>query len=227
MNFKQLYLLVAFCIVFVTVTDAQHRRYRIQNSIGLTGGLTQYDLITDNFETTKGNGWMLGAMATVDLPNKWYNLSYIIQLTQNPFEIATRTGNTVFETTNTEYKIFTAHVGLIGHLKLLKNHLSIDVGPLIQYNSDLELEDSSHENYFIENYNNLEAQDIEDISNFNVNGLIGVSAGFERFKLTAHYVYGFLNTLNKLNDQDLDTSGGVEEFKGNQSMLMFGAVIFL
>ena len=226
MKNKQLSLLVAFCLGFVTVCFAQHRRYRIQNNVGIAGGLTQFDLITDNFETKKGNGWMLGISATVDLPNKWYNLSYILQLTQNPFEIETRTNNTNPESTLTEYKLFTAHVGLIGHLKLIGNNITIDAGPLLQYNSNLELQDNKHQDYFIQNYTNLQAREIEDISNFNVNGMIGVTAGFDHFKITAHYVYGFLNTLKKLDDQNLDTTGGLSSFEGNTSLLMFGIAVF-
>ncbi|WP_353777132.1 hypothetical protein [Winogradskyella sp. 3972H.M.0a.05] len=226
MKIKQLSLLVVFCIGFVTVCFSQHRRYRIQNNVGIMGGLTQYDIITDNFETKKGTGWMLGASATVDLPNKWYNLSYMIQLTQNPFEIETRTTGASTETTLTEYKVFTVQAGLIGHLKLVGNNITIDAGPMLQYNSNLELQDGSHENYFIQNYTNLQAKDIEDVSNFNVNGMVGATAGFDHFKVSAHYVYSFLNTLEKLNDQNLDTTGGESNFKGNQSMLIFGVAVF-
>lgn len=54
--------------------------------------------------------------------------------------------------------------------------------------------------------------------------LLGVSFGFERFKLKAHYIYGFLNTFDKLNDQNLNTTGGESNFKGNQNMIVLGAM---
>ncbi|MDT0558027.1 hypothetical protein RM697_05190 [Ichthyenterobacterium sp. W332] len=224
MKFKYRILLVALCTCFVTKIDAQHRRYKIQNGIGITGALTQYNLVTDNFNTKKGNGWLIGASATVDLPNKWYNMSYIIQLAENKLGIETGATGLATNDEFSEYKLFTAQIALLGHIKLLNTNLMIDAGPMLQYNSDLELKDDDQSNYIISGYNNLIASDIEDISNFNVNGVIGLSAGFDNFKIKAHYIYGFLNTLEKLNDQNLDTTGGNTTFKGNQSMIVIGAM---
>ena len=45
--------------------------------------ITQFDIITDNFETKKGDGWIANMAATVDIPQKWYNLSYGMQLSEN------------------------------------------------------------------------------------------------------------------------------------------------
>lgn len=225
MKNRHLFLLVAFCIGFVTNINAQHRTYRIQNGIGITGALTQYDIVTDNFETKKGNGWLFGASATVDIPNKWYNVSYSIQLSENTLEIASRESNTNTTPIFTEYKIFAAQISLLGHIKIAKNYFTIDVGPMLQYNGKLELKDDSQELYFIQGYDNLQAKDLAEISNFNANGVAGVSLGFPNFKLKAHYIYGFTNILKKLDSQNLDTSGSTEtKFKGNQSMLVFGAM---
>lgn len=224
MKIKQRIILVALSICFVTLTKAQHRRYKIQNGIGLTGALTQYDIATDNFTTEAGNGWLIGASATVDLPNKWYNISYIIQLSENNFGIETNSVMTPGTLEFTDYKMFTAQIALLGHIKIIKTNLMIDAGPMLQYNSDLELKDAGQELNTINGYTNLLASDIEDISNFNVNGVIGLSAGFNNFKIKAHYIYGFLNSFEKLNDQNLDTTGGNQTFKGNQSMFVLGAM---
>ena len=79
---------------------------------------------------------------------------------------------------------------------------------------------------FIKNYNNLLAEDISDISKFNVDGAIGLSAGISHFRLRAQYVYGFTNMLGKLNKNNLDVTGNNEsKFKGNQSMFAFTAMI--
>ncbi|MGY0391237.1 hypothetical protein ACW5R3_01600 [Bizionia sp. KMM 8389] len=85
---KSFTLLVAVCISFVTLGYGQPKNYKIVNGIGLSGGITQYDIITDNFTTKKGNGWMASASATVDLPHKWYNVSYTMQLAENHLGIA-------------------------------------------------------------------------------------------------------------------------------------------
>lgn len=89
----------------------------------------------------------------------------------------------------------------------------------------MEMDDKKYENYIINNYNNLLAKDLNDISNFNIDGAIGASAGFGFFRLKAQYIYGFTNMLNKLNDSDLDLTGNDKKIKGNQSMFAFTAMI--
>ena len=76
-------LLVVISMAFVTLSFAQHKRYAIKNGIGLQGGVTQFDIITDNFVTKKNNGFIGGLSASVDIPHKWYNVSYNILLSEN------------------------------------------------------------------------------------------------------------------------------------------------
>jgi len=216
-------LLVAICMAFVTISYAQHKNYNINNGIGLQGGITQFDIITENFVTKKNNGFIGGLTASVDIPHRWYNVSYNIQLSENNIDVAAfALGNTTEEFV--EYKMFTAQISFLFHIKLIGNNVTLDAGPMLQYNSDLELKDDSKEGYIISNYDNLLTENITEISNFNVNGAVGISAGFGSFLLRAQYVYGFTNILGKLNDQDLDT-GDKNKFKGNQSLLAFTAMI--
>ena len=221
---KRYILLVALCIGFVTTSLSQHRRYAIKNGFGIQGGLTQFDIMTDNFETKKGDGWIGGLSATVDLPHKWYTVSYSIQLSENTLGISARPASVSPLIEEVDYKLFTAQVAFLFHAKVLQDYITIDLGPMIQYNSELELKDESKESYFINNYSNLLAADIVAISQFNINGAIGASVGFKGFKLRAQYIYGFTNILNKLNDQDLTLDGNTEKFKGNQAMLAFTAM---
>ncbi len=217
-------VLVALCMLFVTISYAQHKRYTIKNGFALGGGLTQFDILTDNLNTTSGNGWLISASATGDIPHKWYNISYGMQLSENTLEIGgLRSGDgTVFADQQLEYKLFAAQLSMLLHAKVIKNLLTIDVGPILQYNGKLELQDDDQENLFIEVDNTrFAAIELEDISQFNVNGAIGATLGFQFIKLRAQYIYGFTNMLNKLNDKNLTS----ENFKGNQSMLMFSALI--
>lgn len=229
MQFIRLILLVVISTTFVTNTNAQRRRPHgtipIVNGIGISGGLTQFDFQTDNFETKAGNGWAIAGSATVDLPHKWYNMSYMIQIAENNFGIAASPiplGPEEF----LDYKIFTAQISLLMHVKLIGPYLTLDLGPMLQYNSELELKDSNKENYFIKNYDDLLlAKDITDISRFNIDGTVGISAGISHFRIKAAYIYGFLNSFNKLNDQDLTIGINNQKFKGNQSMFVFSLMI--
>lgn len=224
MKFKKTHtLLVAFLMLFVTNSFSQKGYYRIQNGFGIMGALTQFDIKTDNFETKAENGWMASASATVDIPNKWYNISYAMQLSENRISIM---GNSLplAQSEEVTYKMFAAQVTLLMHVKTFGSYLTFDVGPMLQYNDRLIIDDKDQENFIISNYSNLLAKDISEISKFNFNGTLGLTAGFESIKLRAHYIYGFTNILNKLNSKDLDTTGGESNFKGNQSMLVFGAM---
>lgn len=217
-------LLVAFSIAFVTVGYTQHRRYAIKNGIGLQGGITQFDIITDNFTTKKNTGFIGGMSASVDIPHKWYNVSYNIQLSENNLDIASFSlGNPTEEFV--EYKMFTAQISFLLHAKLIGSNVTLDVGPMLQYNSDLELKDDSNEGLIVSGYDNLLTEDITEISNFNANGAVGLSAGFGPFRLRAQYIYGFTNILGGLNDQDLNVGNNSNKFKGNQSMITFTAIL--
>ena len=217
-------LLVAICIAFVKIGYGQHKRYAIKNGIGIQGGITQYDIITDNFVTKKNSGFIGGLAASVDIPHKWYTVSYNISLSENNIDIAAfelGSSNEEF----VEYKLLTAQLSFLFHVKLIENNLTLDLGPMLQYNGDLELKDDSKEGYVISDYDNLLTEDIKDISNFNVNGAVGLSAGFGSFKLRGQYIYGFTNILGNLNNEDLNVGTNDNKFKGNQSMIAFTAII--
>ncbi|WP_299114900.1 hypothetical protein [uncultured Winogradskyella sp.] len=218
------FLLVAICMAFVTICQAQHRRYAIKNGIGIQGGITQFDIITDNFKTKSNTGYIGGLTASVDIPHKWYNVSYNIQLSENNVDILGETPATARQE-YIEYKMFTAQISFLLHAKLIGNNVTLDVGPMLQYNSDLELKEDSKEGFLVTNYDNLFTEDITEISNFNVNGAVGLSAGFGAFRLRAQYVYGFTNILGNLNDQDLNVGTNDDKFKGNQSLIAFTAIV--
>ncbi|RIA11122.1 hypothetical protein OE09_3008 [Flavobacteriaceae bacterium MAR_2010_72] len=222
MNNKQLIVLVALCMGFVTTHYAQHRTYDIVNGFGIYGGITKFDIITDNFQTQRSDGWMGGMSATADIPHRWYNVSYSIQFSENNIDIFGRPEGVSLSDQPIEYKLFTAQVALLAHVKLVGSNVTLDAGPMIQYNSEMELTNEDQSNYILTNYNNLRAEDIQDISKFNVNGAVGLTVGFDSFKVKGQYIHGLTNTLNKLNDKGLDTSGNSDsKFKGNQSLLAF------
>lgn len=217
-------LLVAITLGFVTASYAQHKRYVIRNGIGLQGGVTQFDILTDNFKTKSQTGYIGGLTAWVDIPHKWYNVSYNIQLSENNVDIATTPINSNLDQ-YVAFKLLTAQVSFLFHAKLIGNNLTLDIGPMLQYNGQLELKDESNESLIISGYNDLRTEDIEDITRFNVNGAVGISAGFGRFALRGQYIYGFTNLLGRLNDANLNVPNN-ERFKGNQSMFSLTALLF-
>lgn len=227
MKFRLPILLVAFMLCFVTTFYAQHTTYPIKNGIAVQGGITQFDINTDNFVTKKGNGFIGGMAATVDLPHKRYTVSYGMSLSENNLEISGRMTDDVAGNEMIAYKLMTVQVGFLFHLKLLSDHLTLDIGPQLQYNGKLELKDSETETYFINGYDNLMASDISDISQFNANGVVGLSAGLGSIKIRAQYGYGLTNIFSKLNNSDLNVGSNESKFKGNQELLTLTLMITL
>tara|TARA_R110002072_G_scaffold165900_1_gene319149 strand:+ start:1059 stop:1745 length:687 start_codon:yes stop_codon:yes gene_type:complete len=226
MKYNQLLLLVALMLCFVTKSFSQKGNYRITNGIGITGGITQFDIVTNNFNTKSSNGFMGGLSATVDIPVRWYNISFGMQLSESSIEISGRRQALISsQEAFVEYKMFAAQVAMLLHVKVIPNYFTVDFGPMLQYNGKLEFKDRNQEGYYINNYTNLSAEDITNISQFNFNGAIGASFGIRNFKLKAQYIYGFTNILKKLEGQDSITIGGDARFKGNQTMLVLGATV--
>ena len=217
-------LLVVFTICFVTLSFSQHRRYAIKNGIGIQGGLTQFDILTDNFSTEKSNGWIGGLNATVDLPHKWYTVSYGMMLSESNIEIYGIESIVSSTFKPMDYKLMAVQVGFTLHIKLIDQNFMLELGPQIQYNSKLVLKNETFENYLVSGFDEITAKDIEDISQFNANGVLGASIWFGSFRFRAQYIYGLTNILNKLNDKGFSSNLG-EEFKGNQSMLAFTVMI--
>jgi len=217
-------LLVAFCIGFVTINYAQRKNYSIKNGFAIGGGLTQFDIITDNFETKSDSGWLLHMSATVDIPHKWYNVSYGMQLSENKISVKGLANALSTNFVPIDYKILTAQVAFLMHAKLAGPYLTLDFGPVLQYNSDLEFDDQGQEEWFIAEFESLLAKDFVDLTNFNVNGAIGLTAGFDSFKVRGQYMYGFTNILGALNDTEFSQKLD-KKFKGNQSMLTLALLI--
>lgn len=225
MQKKQFIVLVVLCIAFVTISNAQHKRYTIKNGFGLVGGLTKYDITTDNFKTKSGSGFLGGIIATVDIPHKWYTVSYGLQFSQNSIEIEGRSLLSPLQVEMIEYDLMAVQLAFMLHVKLIGNNLTLDLGPQLQYNGQLDLKDSNQEEFLINGYDTLLAEDISDISPFNVNGVVGASAGIANFKLRATYSYGFTNIFRKLNSENLTTTPSSKKFEGNQTMLALALMI--
>jgi len=222
MNYRQLTLLVVLSVLFVTNSFSQGPNYSIQNSLGPMGGITLSNIKTDNFVTEQGQGWTAGLTAIVNVEHKWYDVSYGIQFTESVIAISA-SPTLGAEAEMVDFKLSGAQLGIMMHAKLLRQNLTIDFGPIIQANGFFEPADEDKKSYLLTGYGTLVAEDIRDISKFNVNGAIGATAGFKHFRLRAQYQYGFTNVFGKLNKQDLVPN--TEKFKGNQSTLLFTALI--
>ncbi len=190
--------------------------YRDGNRIGISFGVNQFTLNTNNFETKPGTGWSGGLSMRGNYYNDW-DMVYAMQFSENNFSVATNSG---FITEDTNYKLASAQISLMISYKIVENHLSIETGPLVQINGKLDVEDGKENN--IISGTTLIAKDIVGISQFNFYPVIGITAGVRHVRLNVSYQYGLNNMLGNLNDQNLGYN-----FKGNPGIVTGNLIVYL
>jgi hypothetical protein len=202
--------------VFCSSLGFAQYNYRDSNRIGLSFGINQFTLNTKNFQTKPGSGWNGGLSVRGNFYNNW-DMVYSMQFSENNFLVNTTTG-TISEDIN--YKLSSAQIALMASYKIVENHLSFELGPLLQFNSKLKT-DLATENNTITGTSIL-AKDITSISGFNFYPIVGITAGFKHFRAHISYQYGINNMLGSLNNSEL----GVH-LKGNPSILKANFIVYL
>ena len=214
---KLIFVTIAMCSFMIT--SAQHN-YREYNRLGLTAGVNFFDIETDNFVTESDTGFM-GAFTT---RGKFYNnidLLYGIGFMQNNVGVlvVNEQGN---GTEFAKMRINSAQIRFLAGINLIKHHLSLDVGPILNVNGKLKLDNTNLEERRVVGFESTTAKDLENISpvNFRVQG--GLTLGFEHFRVNGYYQYGVTNMLNRLSDENLENT----EFKGNSGTLAIAATFY-
>lgn len=219
---KKQFLSAAF-VLFTSFAFAQYE-YRDSNRIGIIGGINQFNLKTDNFETKPLTGWNLG----LSLRGNFYNdfdMVYAMQFSENKFSVPTH--NILLQAEDVEYKLPSAQLSLMLSYKIVENHLSVEFGPVFQigdkFKIDSENMTNTIDNTMKEDGTALLAGEIIKISRFNFYPAVGITAGVRHFRVNVQYQYGVTNMLGKLND----SSTGLHGFKGNPGILSGNLIIYL
>lgn len=203
--------------IFVSMTAFSQYKYRDSNRIGISFGINQFTLNTDNFQTKPDLGWNAGLSMRGNFYNNW-DMLYTIQFSENNFSVATNTLTMAQEDVN--YKLASAQVSLQLSYRLIENHLSIEFGPIVQVNGKLNM-DNTEENNVIAG-TTLLAKDIREISNFNFYPTVGITFGIRHFRANISYQYGVNNMLENLNNKNLGVN-----FKGNPGILNGNLILYL
>jgi hypothetical protein len=188
--------------------------------MGLFAGLTLFDINTSDFVTEQGTGFAGGFTTRGSFRNN-FDLIYGISFysTSLGIEGSTALGT---DTQNITYSMSAAQVTFLGSYNIVKHHLSLEFGPVLQINSKMNLDSETREDYVLTGYNTLTAKDVQDISKINFHVVGGITAGIESFRVFAQYQYGVTNTLNKLNDKNLEK----DDFEGHSSTITLGALFY-
>ncbi|OIP52119.1 MAG: hypothetical protein AUK33_02055 [Flavobacteriaceae bacterium CG2_30_34_30] len=198
------------------------RNFKEFNIIGISGGITLYDIITNDLQTKRGESLMFGLQMRGNVYNN-FDMLYGIAFYDTKIGIAGSSLGPLGTSKFINYTMQSAQISVLWGYKIIKNHLSIEGGPILNVNGKLTLKDTQFKNDILDGYTTLRAVDIEDVSKANFHAAIGMTAGFRNFRIFTQYQYGVTNILNKLNSQNLENTG----FKGNSSLLVFGATVYL
>ena len=210
-------LLLSLVLILVSFSVFSQYDYRDSNRIGITLGVNQFTLNTNNFQTKPELGWNAGLSVRGNFYNDW-DMVYALQFSENNFSVATKKGLLSNEDVN--YKLPSAQITLQLSYRLIEDHLSFEFGPIVQVGGKLKM-DSGNENNTISG-TTLLAKDIMDISRFNFYPSIGITAGAKHIRANISYQYGINNMLGNLNGKNL----GVD-FKGNPGVLNGNVILYL
>tara|TARA_R110000850_G_scaffold271031_2_gene404812 strand:+ start:203078 stop:203746 length:669 start_codon:yes stop_codon:yes gene_type:complete len=215
-----IFLSVLFLIFYTTIFSQNN--YKEFNVIGISAGLTQYDINTKDFKTQSRESFMFGLQMRGNVYNN-FDMMYGIAFYDSNIAISAKSSPVGGTSRDLNYNLQSAQISVLGGYKIIKNHLSIEAGPVLNINGKLTLNDTQYENHIIEGYATLNAKDIEDVSKVNFHLAGGITAGLRNFRLFALYQYGVTNVLNNLNKNNLEKTN----FKGNSTLLSFGVTVYL
>jgi len=208
---------VTLCLVVFQTSFAQ-RNYNDYNRVGITGGVTFFDINTSDLVTETGTGFA-GGFTTRGAFRNNFDLIYGISFYSSKIGVQ---GSNGLSNQAIKYSIQAAQLGFLGSYNIVKHHLSLEFGPILNVNSKMKMDSESFEDYILEGYTTLRAKDIEDISRINFRVAGGITGGLESLRVSAMYQYGVTNMLGKLNDKGLEN----KDFKGNSSTIVVSAVVY-
>lgn len=177
-------LTFSFYFLLVSTFGFAQYGYRDANRIGITAGINQFTLNTNNFETKPGNGWNAGLSMRGNFYDNW-DMVYSIQFSENNFSVVT--DQLISGKEDVNYKLSSAQISLQLSYVIIENHLTVELGPLVQINGKFKVEESKENNVI--SGTTLQAKDIVDIGKFN---FLSYPNNFHIFKPLKQEIWKYL-----------------------------------
>jgi hypothetical protein len=195
-------LFVTF-LAFAGLTASAQYGEKDSNRIGLSVGVNQFTMNSSDFDSEPGIGWNAGLSVRGNLYND-FDMVYDIRFSENQFTINTVTAID----REIKCKIQSAQISLLISYKFIENHLSVELGPMFQFNGKLDIADEDL--VFPIDNNGTTAEDIQEIPVFNFYPTIGVTGGVKHVRAHLYLQYGVTNMfrgLEKPNGGDITGHG--------------------
>lgn len=204
-------LLTAALLLTAAFANAQYDE-KDSNRIGISVGANQFTMNTSDFDTEPGIGWNAGLSVRGNFYND-FDMVYDIRFSENQFTINTVTAID----REIKCKIQSAQISLLLSYKFIENHLSVEFGPMFQFNGKLDIADEDL--VFPIDDTGLTAEDIQEIPVFNFYPTIGVTGGIKHVRAHIYLQYGVTNMF-----RGLEKPSG-EDVKGH-GMILGGNICF-
>ena len=210
--------LIIILLLSTTFGFAQYGR-RDGNRIGISAGLSQTTLFTNNFDAKPELGFAGGLSVRGNYYNNW-SMIYGMQFFTNSFSLESTLNQKI------KYNVQGVKVRILFSYNVVEDHVSLDFGPVLQINGKLQLPTTSEDMTIKGTL--LKANQIIDVSPVSGNFYLGGSAGNKSIRAVLFYEYGFTNFLNKLNkNENLQEFNNGDSFKGNLGTLNFQVIFNL
>ena len=202
--------------MFVSVLASAQYRNRDSNMIGIIAGMDQFDLNTSNFTTKAGNGYHFGASIRGNFYND-FDMVFAFQYGEKQFSVPTHT--LALQQKEVDYKIPGVEVSLMLSYKIVENHLSVEVGPVLSVTDKFHIKKDDALNTI--DGTNLTAGQITNVGKFNFYPAVGVTAGIRNLRANLQYQYGLTNALGGLDENTLGM-----KLKAHPSILSLNLLIY-
>lgn len=196
-TFTQMKKLLIITLITLTGSVWAQHGYRDGNRIGIYGGVNYTSLMTSDFNTKPEMGWAAGMQVRGNYYNDW-SMIFGMQFFESNFAVETH--SLLLQSKDVKCKYMGAQIRLLFSYNVVKDHVSIDFGPVLQVNDKLKI-DSDDETNIVDG-TALTMKQITDITKINGNAYLGFSAGNKRVRVLVNYQYGVNNILNNLNKKE-------------------------
>ena len=203
--------LICLLTLFFTLTINAQYGDRDSNRIGISGGVTYMGLFSSQFNAKPELGYTGGFSLRGNYYNDW-QMAFGMHFTENNFSLQSTSNEDI------TYKMQGVQVFLTGSYMIIENHLTVELGPVLQVNGKLSIKTDDE----IKNLKDsplLTAKDLTEVTKISGNLYAGITGGIKNVRLHVAYQYGVNNFMNNLNkNKDILILNG-ENFKANYGIL--------
>ena len=204
--------LFATMLAFVALSANAQYDYKDSNRIGISGGINQFTMNSSDFDSKPGIGWNVGLSVRGNFYND-FDMVYDIRFCENKFTV--ESANPIYD--DVETKIQSAQISLLVSYKFIENHLSVEIGPMFQFNGKLDIAEED-ETTPIDGFGTT-MKDIQEIPVFNFYPTVGLTGGIRQLRAHLFLQYGVTNMFRGLEN----AAGG--DIKGN-GLVLGGNICF-